>query len=387
MSTKYLGEVFDIHGGGMDLLFPHHECEIAQSTAVLGKDSVRYWIHNNMITINGQKMGKSLNNFITLEELFTGSHKLLDKAYSPMTIRFFILQAQYRSTLDFSNEALQGAEKAFQRLMTAIQTLDKLNPSDKSSIDVKWLQDKCYEAMNDDLNSPVVIANLFEGVRWINSITEGTESISAEDLKFMKSVYQIFVFEILGLTNEISLDTSNRLVGDLINMLLTIRNEAKSKKDFQTSDQIRNELAKLGVVVKDKKDGFDWEIKEIQTSDKISEELTKQDIAVKDKKDDEIRKKKMNSYKIEMNFNDSIYTKNISSDSLSTAYNKWIQELDIKDIKENCIKNFGPKSLQILKEETEEFDKLVIKRKPNIWRISPVKLFKGSATISISVEK
>jgi cysteinyl-tRNA synthetase len=261
MSTKYLGEVFDIHGGGMDLLFPHHECEIAQSTAVLGKESVRYWVHNNMITINGQKMGKSLGNFITLDELFTGNHKLLEKAYSPMTIRFFILQSQYRSTLDFSNEALQAAEKAFQRLMNAIQTLEKLKTSDKSSVDVKSLEDKCNEAMNDDLNSPVAIGNLFEGVRWINSIAEGTESITSGDLEKLKSLYKTFVFNILGLTNEISSETGNRLVSDLINMLLNIRMDAKSKKDFQTSDQIRNELTKLGVVVKDKKDGFDWEIK------------------------------------------------------------------------------------------------------------------------------
>ena len=261
MSTKYLGEVFDIHGGGMDLLFPHHECEMAQSTAVLGKESVRYWVHNNMITINGQKMGKSLNNFITLEELFTGNNKQLEKAYSPMTIRFFILQAHYRSTLDFSNEALQGAEKAFQRLMNAVQTLQKLKPSEKSSIDVNKLQIACEDAMNDDLNSPVAIASLFDGVRWINSISEGTETITAADLQTLKSLYQTFVFDILGLTNEISSDTSNQLVGGLIEMVLNLRTEAKSKKDFQTSDKIREELTKLGVVVKDKKDGFDWEIK------------------------------------------------------------------------------------------------------------------------------
>jgi cysteinyl-tRNA synthetase len=261
MSTKYLGEVFDIHGGGMDLLFPHHECEMAQSTAVLGKESVRYWVHNNMITINGQKMGKSLNNFITLEELFTGNNKQLEKAYSPMTIRFFILQAHYRSTLDFSNEALQGAEKAFQRLMNAVQTLQKLKPSEKSSVDVNKLKIACEEAMNDDLNSPVAIANLFDGVRWINSIAEGTETISVGDLETLKSLYQTFVFDILGLTNETSSDTNNQLVGGLIDMVLNLRTEAKSKKDFQTSDKIREELTKLGVVVKDKKDGYEWEIK------------------------------------------------------------------------------------------------------------------------------
>jgi cysteinyl-tRNA synthetase len=261
MSIKYLGETFDIHGGGMDLLFPHHECEIAQSTSVLGKDSVRYWVHNNMITINGQKMGKSLNNFITLEELFTGSHEVLEKAYSPMTIRFFILQAQYRSTVDFSNEALQAAEKGLQRLMAAVQTLQKLNPSETSSVSIKTLRDKCYEAMNDDLNSPIVIANLFEGVRWINSIAEGTESITAAELKELKSLYQTFAFDVLGLTEETTTETDNHLSGSLIDMLLNLRLDAKTKKDFATSDRIRDELAKLGVIVKDKKDGFEWEIK------------------------------------------------------------------------------------------------------------------------------
>jgi cysteinyl-tRNA synthetase len=261
MSTKYLGERFDIHGGGMDLLFPHHECEIAQSTAALGHDTVKYWIHNNMITINGQKMGKSLGNFITLEELFTGSHQLLEKAYSPMTIRFFILQAHYRSTVDYSNEALQGAEKGLQRLQNAIQTLQKLKASDKSSVDVASLEHKCYEAINDDLNSPVVIANLFEGVRWINSIAEGTETISLNDLELLKSIYQKFVFDVLGLTTEINSEVNNGLTGNLIDMLLNIRMEAKSKKDFATSDKIREDLTKLGVAVKDKKDGFEWEIK------------------------------------------------------------------------------------------------------------------------------
>ncbi|MDP4207443.1 MAG: cysteine--tRNA ligase [Bacteroidota bacterium] len=261
MSTKYLGEVFDIHGGGMDLLFPHHECEIAQSTAAIGKDSVRYWVHNNMITINGQKMGKSLGNFITLEELFTGNHKLLEKSYSPMTIRFFILMAQYRGTLDFSNEALQGAEKAFQRLMSAVQTLEKIKTSDKSTVDVTNLESKCYEAMNDDLNSPMVIANLFDGVRWINSIADGSESISANDLKTLKALYKTFVFDILGLKDESMAGANTELLDGLISMILKERLEAKAKKDFVTSDRIRDELTKLGVTVKDKKDGFDWEIK------------------------------------------------------------------------------------------------------------------------------
>ena len=261
MSTKYLGEQFDIHGGGMDLMFPHHECEIAQNVASTGKEAVRYWLHNNMITINGQKMARSLGNFITLDDLFSGQNKLLVQAYSPMTIRFFILQAQYRSTVDFSNEALQAAEKGFQRMMNAVQTLQKLKPSETSTIDVKALQNKCYEAINDDINTPVVIANLFDSVRWINSIAEGNESISTSDLELLKEVYQTFVFDILGLTGEISLQPNNKLVGDLISMVLTMRMDAKANKDFKASDRIRDELLKLGVVVKDKKEGFDWEIK------------------------------------------------------------------------------------------------------------------------------
>ena len=173
MSVKYLGEVFDIHGGGMDLQFPHHECEIAQSTAALGKESVRYWMHNNMITINGQKMARSLGNFITLDQFFSGDHQMLEQPYSPMTVRFFILQAHYRSTVDFSNEALQAAEKGFQRLMKGIETLKKLIPSDTSTVDINDLNKKCYEAMDDDLNSPVLLSHLFEGVKYINSVSDG----------------------------------------------------------------------------------------------------------------------------------------------------------------------------------------------------------------------
>lgn len=179
MSTKYLGQRFDIHGGGMDLMFPHHECEIAQSTAALGHDSAKYWIHNNMITINGQKMGKSLGNFITLEELFTGNHKLLTQAYSPMTIRFFVLQAHYRSTLDFSNEALQAAEKGLDRLMKAVEALDKIKPSEQSTVDPAELGTRCREALDDDLNSPMAISALFDWVRIINQLVEGQQRITA----------------------------------------------------------------------------------------------------------------------------------------------------------------------------------------------------------------
>ena len=258
MGTKYLGEIFDIHGGGMDLLFPHHEAEIAQSTAALGHESVRYWLHNNMITINGQKMGKSLNNFITLNEFFCGSHPLLEKAYSPMAIRFFILQAHYRSTLDFSNEAIQAAEKGFKRLMAAMQTLEKLKPGSKSDSNIQALNQACYDAMNDDFNSPVVIAQLFEGVRIINSVNDGHESITAEDLGLLKSTFSDFVNHILGLLPE---EVGQRdLIDKLVQTIITLRRQAREAKDYKTSDLIRDELSKIGISLKDSKEGTSWEI-------------------------------------------------------------------------------------------------------------------------------
>ena len=260
MSTRYLGETFDIHGGGMDLLFPHHECEIAQSTAALGHDSVRYWMHNNMITINGQKMGKSLGNFIPLNDFFEGSHALLKKAYNPMTVRFFILQAHYRSTVDFSNEALQASEKGLQRLMTGIQTLDKLKPSGKTTINLDNIGQKCYQAMNDDLNSPMVIAHLFDGLRIINLVHDGKETLSETDLEQLKHIYHIFAFDILGLKDEKN-QNQMELVNGLVNHILEIRQQAKLSKDFATSDRIRNMLADLGIEVKDRKDGIEWSIK------------------------------------------------------------------------------------------------------------------------------
>lgn len=260
MSIKYLGEVFDIHGGGMDLQFPHHECEIAQSTAALGKESVRYWMHNNMITINSQKMARSLGNFILLDELFSGDHKLLDQAYSPMTIRFFILQAHYRSTVDFSNGALQAAEKGLSKLMKAIETLNKLKPSDTSTADVDQLKTRCYEALNDDLNSPVLLSYLFEGVKLINSVNEGSEKLTAADLESLKNLFNTFVFEILGLKNESSCKNDEKLTGDLINMILRLRQDAKNRKEWGISDKIREELNKLGIFIKDRKDRADWEM-------------------------------------------------------------------------------------------------------------------------------
>ncbi len=256
MSSKYLGETFDIHGGGMDLLFPHHESEIAQSKGSCGKAPVKYWMHNNMITINGQKMGKSLGNFITLKQFFTGDHKLLEKAYTPMAIRFFILQAHYRSTLDFSNEGLIAAEKAFQRIINAIDTLEKLNPSDSSTVSVAELEQKCFDAMNDDLNTAIVLSHLFEAVRIINSANAGTESLTVTDIDKLKSLMNLFVFDILGLKREEK--KSDDDMDGLMNLLLLIRAQAKANKDFATSDKIRDELIKLNFTIKDGKDGSTW---------------------------------------------------------------------------------------------------------------------------------
>lgn len=262
MSSKYLGEVFDIHGGGMDLIFPHHECEIAQSTADREKEAVRYWMHNNMITINGQKMARSLGNFITLDELFAGTHTILEQAYSPMVVRFFILQAHYRSTIDFSNEALKAAEKGLERLMTAAQTLNELNVSDETTVEVSDLKEKCLAALNDDLNSPIVIAHLFEGVKIINSIKAGTERISAHDLSTLKSFFNTMVFDILGFKNEkTGSSENNQILEGAVNLLLKLRMEAKAGKNWETADKIRDELTVLGIEIKDTKNSFEWSLK------------------------------------------------------------------------------------------------------------------------------
>lgn len=257
MGAKYLGESFDIHGGGMDLIFPHHEAEIAQSMAATGKQPVRYWIHNNMVTINGQKMGKSLGNFITLDEIFSGTHPQLERAYSPMNIRFFILQAHYRSTLDFSNEALQAAEKGYKRLMEAWNTLQNLAPAPLSTFDVKKLRSDCFEAINDDFNTPVVIAHLFEGVRVINSVKAGSEQLTAEDLQLLKDTFRTFIFEILGLLDEKSSNNSH-LTEQLVRLLIEIRLEARARKDWATSDRIRDRLKEIGIQLKDGKEGTEW---------------------------------------------------------------------------------------------------------------------------------
>lgn len=261
MGTRYLGETFDIHGGGLDLLFPHHECEIAQSVGALGHESVHYWMHNNMITVNGQKMGKSLGNFITLEEFFHGSHKMLEKAYSPMTIRFFILQAHYRSTIDFSNEALQASEKGYERLMDTYNRLQKIIPGATSTVDVSGLKQRCHEALSDDLNSPIVISNLFDASKNINLIYDGKETINAADLNELTSVFKLFLEDILGLRNETAVENhEEEAYKGAVDLLLNMRMEAKQNKDWSTSDRIRNELSKLGFEIKDTKDGFEWKI-------------------------------------------------------------------------------------------------------------------------------
>lgn len=259
MGMKYLGEQFDIHGGGMDLIFPHHECELAQSTVVTGKSHVSYWVHNNMITINGQKMARSKNNFITLEEMFTGKHPLLEKAFSPMTIRFYMLQAHYGSPLDFSNEALKAAEQGFSRLMKGNSLLVKLKPADVSTADVIELKEKAYEAMNDDLNTPIVLGYLFEAVRLINSMNDGKASLNQNDLSLLREFMHTFIFEILGLAGEDISENSNILIDGLVKLLLEQRQGAKTRKDYATSDHIRNQLMALGIIVKDTKEGVTWE--------------------------------------------------------------------------------------------------------------------------------
>ena len=262
MGTKYLGEQFDIHGGGLDLIFPHHEAEIAQSCAALGKESVHYWMHNNMITIAGKKMGKSYNNFITLEQFFAGNHPLLSKPFGPMVIRFFILQAHYRSTVDFSSEALEAAEKGLQRLQEAYARLLKLQAGKETTVEVAGIRQRCQEAMDDDLNTPFVIAALFDSARAINTVWDGKGTISETDLNELRAVWKTYAIDILGLRlEEQSADEGKQQAfNGAIDLLLGIRLQAKQNKDWATSDKIRNELTALGFQIKDTKDGFEWSI-------------------------------------------------------------------------------------------------------------------------------
>ena len=272
MGRKYLGEQFDIHGGGMDLVFPHHECEIAQATASMGHQAVKYWMHNNMLTINGQKMGKSLGNFITLEQFFKGDHPLLKKAYSAMTIRFFMLSAHYRGTVDFSNEALEAAEQGLEKLMDAIGNLERITPSAdgcdaETEKIVKGLRQRCYDAMNDDFATPQVISNLFEACTVVNKLVDHKATICADCLQELKDVMHLFAEDILGLKaaagNSFAAgDNSAReeAFGKVVDMVLELRAKAKANKDWATSDQIRDALAAAGFEVKDTKDGATWKL-------------------------------------------------------------------------------------------------------------------------------
>ena len=266
MSAKYLGEVFDIHGGGMDLMFPHHECELAQNTASRGKGGVKYWMHNNMITIKGQKMGKSLGNFITLDELFTGNNVVLEQAYSPMTIRFFILQAHYRSTLDFSNEALQAAEKGLKRILQAAKDVKGLkvaaNAPEAVSKEVAQIKENVYEALCDDLNTPIALSHLFDAVRIVNQVKDGKQAIGAQEKETLEFLLSVIVTDVLGIAPEQEASAAdngvNKVMDALVNMVLEERKIAKANKDWAKSDKIRDDLKAIGVLIKDTKDGIEW---------------------------------------------------------------------------------------------------------------------------------
>lgn len=255
MSTKYLGEHFDIHGGGMDLKFPHHECEIAQNEACTGQSPVNYWMHANMLTLNSKKMAKSTGNFILPAEIYQGGNPILSKKFSPGVVRFFMLQAHYRSVLDFSNDALVAAEKGFDRLMDAIDALDDLKAGSASTLDIAAWKQSCYDAMNDDFNCPILIAQLFEGVRFVNLLRDGKETLTESDLKDFVSTMNAFVFDVLGLMKDGVAAGNNEKLDGVIQMLIDMRNRARANKDFATSDSIRDQLTALGIEIKDGKDG------------------------------------------------------------------------------------------------------------------------------------
>ena len=255
MSTKYLGEHFDIHGGGMDLKFPHHECEIAQAEACYDQAPVNYWMHANMLIMNGKKMAKSTGNFILPTEIFSGENSHITKAFSPSVARFFMLQAHYRSILDFTNNGLLASEKGFYRLMDAINTLEELRASNTSTFNIKEWQQKCYDAMNDDFNTPTLIANLFEAVKFINQIKEGTATITQDDFNLLINTVHTFTFEVLGLVNVTEEETGTDKLSGAVELLIQLRQEARANKDFATSDKIRDELAAAGIQLNDGKDG------------------------------------------------------------------------------------------------------------------------------------
>ncbi|MEH6679140.1 MAG: cysteine--tRNA ligase [Sediminicola sp.] len=260
MSTKYLGETFDIHGGGMDLKFPHHECEIAQAEACNGHAPVKYWLHANMLTLNGKKMAKSTGNNILPNEMFTGENNILSKAFSPAVVRFFMMQAHYTSILDLSNEALLASEKGFYKLMDALELLRKVETSTTSSIDVSAWKQKCYDAMNDDFNTPILIATLFEAVKQINLIKEGREAISEEDRSLLLETMESFVFDVLGIESPNTVSSGSELIPGMMDLLIQLRNEARINKDYGTSDKIRDQLAALGIQLNDGKEGTSYSI-------------------------------------------------------------------------------------------------------------------------------
>ena len=260
MSEKYLGKTFDIHGGGNDLTFPHHEAEITQSNAAHGCAPVKYWMHNNMITIDGKKMGKSLGNFITLSDFFNGNHYKLEQAYSPMTIRFFILQAHYRGTLDFSNNALKASSKGLNKLMDSCETILKISSSKNTDFNIQELEDKCYASMNDDFNTPILISHLFEGVKIINSLNDGKAKIDADNLKKLKELFQFFIFDILGLKSSKD-NRGENTTNEIMDLILKLRKKAKISKDFETADLIRDDLNNVGIEIKDGRDGSSWHAK------------------------------------------------------------------------------------------------------------------------------
>lgn len=260
MSTKYLGDQFDIHGGGMDLKFPHHECEIAQNEAAKGKSPVNYWMHANMLELNGQRMSKSTGNTVNPDELLSGNNTFFSKAYAPSVIRFFIAQSSYRSVLDLTDDGLLASEKGFYRLMDAVNGLDTLKPAQTSTIDINAWKQKCYDAMNDDFNSPILIAHLFEAVKYVNHIKEDAETLTAKDLISFKDTIHAFVFDVLGLQNEAKTKTGGDTLTGVVDLLIKLRQQARANKDFALSDQIRDELAHVGIQLKDGKEGTTFSV-------------------------------------------------------------------------------------------------------------------------------
>jgi cysteinyl-tRNA synthetase len=260
MSKKYLGDTFDIHGGGLDLAATHHTNEIAQSHGCNHSNPVKYWMHTNMLTVNGARMSKSAGNGFLPNELFTGSHPLLEKAYSPMCVRFFMMQTHYRSTLDFSNDALKAAEKGYARLMNAIKTLQSLTASNENTVDINAIATSCYDAMNDDFNTPIALATLFDAVRIINSVNDGKEKINSENLAQLKKLMHDFVFDIFGLKDESEQSSNDELPEHLMNLILDIRATVKAEKNYGMADKIRDGLKAINIQIKDSKEGSTWEV-------------------------------------------------------------------------------------------------------------------------------